>query len=53
MNDRNLKLTNNDTSHLTNCSDCKNTECIHRQAYRRLPTSVGGLGLCPNLQKLK
>ena len=27
------------------CSKCKNT-CIHKDAYRRLPTEIGGLGLC-------
>ena len=32
------------------CSKCKNT-CIHKDAYRRLPTEIGGLGLCKNLKK--
>lgn len=34
------------------CSDCERTECIHRDAYRRLPKIDGGLGLCPNLALL-
>ena len=25
-------------------------DCIHRDAYRRLPEIDGGLGLCPNLK---
>ena len=25
-------------------------DCIHRNAYRRLPEIDGGLGLCPNLK---
>lgn len=32
------------------CSKCKNI-CIHKDAYRRLPTEIGGLGLCKNLKK--
>ena len=32
------------------CSKCKDT-CIHKDAYRRLPTEIGGLGLCKNLKK--
>lgn len=31
------------------CSECKRTDCIHREAFRRLPEIDGGLGLCPNL----
>lgn len=31
------------------CTECKR-ECIHREAYRRMPEEVGGLGLCPNLK---
>lgn len=30
-----------------NCSDCARQGCIHRDAFRRLPKSQGGLGLCP------
>lgn len=33
------------------CPDCKNVECIHRDAFRRVPEIDGGLGLCPNLSK--
>ena len=33
------------------CENCKNSNCIHRNAFRRLPQSGGGLGLCPNLNK--
>ena len=32
------------------CSKCKDI-CIHKDAYRRLPTEIGGLGLCKNLKK--
>ena len=31
------------------CPDCTRENCIHREAYRRMPREVGGLGLCPNL----
>lgn len=31
------------------CTECKR-ECIHRNAYRRMPEEVGGLGDCPNLK---
>jgi len=30
---------------------CDNKSCPHREAFRRLPLSTGGLGLCPNLSK--
>jgi hypothetical protein len=33
------------------CPDCKMENCKHREAYRRVPTIDGGLGLCPNLSK--
>ena len=34
------------------CSKCQHKEtCIHKDAYRRLPEEVGGLGLCKNLKK--
>ena len=29
------------------CWACVREGCIHREAYRRLPKEVGGLGLCP------
>nr|DAV23414.1 MAG TPA: hypothetical protein [Bacteriophage sp.] len=29
---------------------CMKEDCIHRDAYRRLPEIDGGLGLCPNLK---
>ncbi|MGN0606934.1 MAG: hypothetical protein ACI4JM_10465 [Oscillospiraceae bacterium] len=32
------------------CSACKIENCPHREAFRRFPTSTGGLGLCPNLK---
>lgn len=32
------------------CIECNNTECPHRDAFRRFPESDGGLGLCPNLK---
>lgn len=32
------------------CPECKRENCIHRDAYRRLPEIDGGLGLCPNLK---
>lgn len=32
------------------CSQCKRENCVHRDAYRRLPKIDGGLGLCPNLE---
>lgn len=32
------------------CSACKKENCPHREAFRRLPISTGGLGLCPNLK---
>lgn len=35
----------------TYCPACKREHCKHRECYRRLPESVGGLGLCPNLKK--
>ena len=34
-----------------NCNLCTTEGCIHRDAFRRLPHSAGGLGLCPNLEK--
>lgn len=32
------------------CHRCMKEDCIHRDAYRRLPEIDGGLGLCPNLK---
>ena len=32
------------------CSECRRENCVHREAYRRLPEIDGGLGLCPNLK---
>lgn len=32
-----------------NCKYCDKKDCPHRDAYRRLPREVGGLGLCKNL----
>ena len=32
------------------CTECDKENCIHRDAYRRLPKIDGGLGLCPNLK---
>lgn len=33
------------------CPNCTAENCIHRECYRRVPKSIGGLGLCPNLRK--
>ena len=33
------------------CPDCDNPNCIHRNAYRRMPEIDGGLGLCPRLKE--
>lgn len=33
------------------CPNCKAESCPHREAFRRLPLSTGGLGLCPNFNK--
>ena len=33
------------------CYECEKLHCPHRVAYRRLPRSVGGLGLCPKLKE--
>ena len=32
------------------CGECDKVDCIHRNAYRRLPEIDGGLGLCSNLK---
>lgn len=36
---------------LTHCSSCARKNCPHRWAFRRYPESMGGLGLCPNLEE--
>ena len=33
------------------CTQCDKKDCIHRNAYRRVPRIDGGLGLCPNLEE--
>lgn len=33
------------------CPECKREIYIHRDAYRRVPETDGGLGLCPNLRE--
>jgi len=34
------------------CQYCDAKEdCIHKEAYRRVPVIDGGLGLCPNLNE--
>ena len=33
------------------CTQCDNKDCIHRNAYRRVPRIDDGLGLCPNLKE--
>ena len=40
-----------DESVLTHCSSCARKNCPHRWAFRRYPESMGGLGLCPNLEE--
>lgn len=32
------------------CPNCNKKDCMHRDAYRRVPRIDGGLGLCPNLK---
>ena len=34
------------------CPECNNTNCVHREAFRRVPKIDGGLGLCPNLKNI-
>ena len=34
------------------CTQCNKKDCIHRNAFRRVPVIDGGLGLCPNLKKV-
>lgn len=33
------------------CTQCDNKDCVHRNAFRRVPVIDGGLGLCPNLKQ--
>ena len=33
------------------CTHRNKKDCVHREAYRRVPRIDGGLGLCPNLKK--
>ena len=33
------------------CTQCDKKDCVHREAYRRVPRIDGGLGLCPNLSQ--
>ena len=36
------------------CPECDRKEnCIHREAFRRVPEIDGGLGLCPRLKELE
>ena len=34
----------------SDCTQCNKADCIHRNAFRRVPRIDGGLGLCPNLK---
>ena len=36
---------------LSHCSNCARYKCPHRNKYGRYPVSMGGLGLCPNLDE--
>ena len=36
---------------LIRCYECGDLDCIHRNAFRRVPKSEGGLGECPRLKK--
>lgn len=33
------------------CTHCDKKDCVHRNAFRRVPRIDGGLGLCPNLKQ--
>jgi hypothetical protein len=35
------------------CPHCNRKECIHRDAYRRMPKEVGGLELCPKFKEVE
>lgn len=37
------------TANSCDCSKCCKTNCPHRDSFRRLPVSVGGLGLCSGM----
>ena len=46
------ELYSNSTSEkLIRCYECGDLDCIHRNAFRRVPKSEGGLGECPRLKK--
>lgn len=32
------------------CPECDRKECVHREAYRRMPRIDGGLAECPRLK---
>ena len=34
------------------CPNCYNIDCVHRDAFRRVPKVDGGLALCPNLRNV-
>ena len=35
------------------CTECdRKDNCIHKNAYRRIPEIDGGLGLCPRLKEI-
>lgn len=34
------------------CPNCTAENCPHRDTFRRLPESTGGLGLCPKLKEV-
>ena len=54
MTEERFKETNYKMSHeeykKCDCTECDQEDCIHRNAYRRVPEIDGGLGLCPNLK---
>lgn len=43
----------NEFGRIYNCCSCGRQNCVHREAYRRLPTSIGGLDLCPGHEPKK
>lgn len=44
-----LNIINNEYIRSCDCSHC-DKQCIHKDAFRRLPTDIGGLGLCEKLK---
>ena len=38
---------------MCDCTICNKKDCVHRDAFRRMPRIDGGLGLCPNLKKVQ